>query len=449
MDLKRREFIKSSLIYTSAAVAGTQFVPGLFAQARAEQMASDHLFVQIQIEGSADMICSLDPKLEMPGLSESEFYREYFDADIKGDKIKLGPAGYPLLPYLNEMVVINGINTQLDSNTNSHEDCRTYCASGAQGQSQFSTGVVEVAANGEVGPFGVIINTPSWFVNKRANISQAMTDNMGASTIDPHDSRFILSPLPVSGDPYEDSLNAYINSVNAVNDYNSKLETITKLMNSENSALDFELRVAAALSSGLGNQGFLNFGGDYLSKILPGYKDLDSHSNYKKVHQESQTKYWDRLARTFETFKKLEYKQSGKSLFEMTTFLVTNEFSKTPGMVGDGKDHNPKNNSAIIAGRGINGGQSIGRSRFFSVKDWPNNLNRTQMVAMPIDFKTGASLADEDLKKLQDLASHNSNIRMIKPENVMATVLDVLNIPQSKFKNFSNPNVKVIPTVKK
>lgn len=443
--MNRRNFLKTGL-GVGSAVIGSQIIPGMARRARAEEVAEDHLYVQIQIQGSMDMMESIDPKLSIPGASEEDFYKEYTDNQIKGEGIRVAPSGYPLLPYLKEMVVINGLH--MDNQDTSHEGCRTYAASGAAGQMQHSSTIIEIAANSGVGPFGVIGNAGDWLPNKRGQITLSLTETLEESDIDPNDPRFFLTPIPETGDPFLDSLNAYINSVKAVDQFNEKLSEASETMGSGDPELDFDVRIAAALASGLGKQGFINLFGD-IDKVLPGFGGLDTHSGHKTMHAASQTKYWEKIAKTFEIFKKMEYKNSGSSVFDKTTFLITNEFSKTPGLVGDGKDHNPQTNSTIIAGRGVKGDQVIGRSRFFSKAELPIVVNRSLLVGMPLDFTNGITLPDDKVKKLEDLHQANANVRLIKPENVIATLLDIMNIPQTKFVNFQNPTVRKIPGLKK
>lgn len=429
--LSRRNFLFTAF---GTAVA-TQFISF---KSKAYEGEDDKLFVQIQIEGGFDVVSSLDPFIQGmsdPGMS---LYKDYMDSDVKGDQVILGPAAHSILAYASELVVLNGISMR--NQDNSHEGCRVYMASGAQGQGKNSHLVAELAGIHGAGPFGIVANNQNYFNNKRSEIGVALTDDLEPSEISADDPRFTLPTSVGDVGPFFGSLNAFINTVKAVDNYNKILVEASKNFNTANSKIDFEVRIAAALASGLSRHAFMNFGGDFVNE--PGYEGLDAHSFFEGDHIKKQTKYFERLAKVLSLFKQVQYKESGKSLFDVTTFFVTNEFSRTPHLVFDGKDHNPETNSALIIGRGIKGNQVIGGSHLFTGTS-------PIMSALPMDFSLGRALKVEEIKDIINITSMNPNIRMLRPENVMATLLDIMDAPQDKFTNFKNPGVKKIPGIKK
>jgi hypothetical protein len=428
----RRKFLLSTL---GSAIA-SQLIPG---QAFAADGESDKLFVQIQIEGGFDVLQSLDPFIQgtsQPGLS---LYRDYLDSDVKGEQVIFAPGAHALLPYSSEMIVLNGVSVKNQQNT-SHEACRAYFASGAQGLGAHSHLVVEVASIQAPGPFGVIANNRGSFTNLRTNIDVSLTDDMEASQVSADDPRFNLPMTPGGFDPFFNSLNAFISSVNIVNDYNSLLTQASTMFNTNDSKTNWEVRMAAALGSGLSRHAFMNFGGDFVTE--PGYGGLDAHSGFQTDHLQKQTKYFERLAGVLKLFKQVPYKQSGKSLFDVTTFFVTNEFSRSPHLVGDGKDHNPETTSGLLIGRGVKGNQVVGKTHLFADSN-------PVMTSLPIDYSTGKALVASELTDIAALTAANSNVRMMKPENVVASILDIMDIPKEQFANFQSPGVKSIPGLKK
>ena len=97
---------------------------------------------------------------------------------------------------------------------------------------------------------------------------------------------------------------------------------------------------------------------------------------------------WDIVDDFFTTFKKIPYGNNGASLFDHTTFMVSNEFARTPYLnSSDGKDHNPLTNSLLFAGKGIQGGQVIGGSHLITRNQSP--ISDAYHIALPIDYSTG------------------------------------------------------------
>lgn len=98
----------------------------------------------------------------------------------------------------------------------------------------------------------------------------------------------------------------------------------------------------------------------------------------------------------FETLKNTPYDEDkGLSFLDVTTVMVTTEFSRTmiqsgrePGNTGT--DHNPLTNTAIIAGKGIKGGQVIGAS----------DLSDTDADGNFVDKSAAHDIKDSQAKKI-------------------------------------------------
>ncbi len=71
------------------------------------------------------------------------------------------------------------------------------------------------------------------------------------------------------------------------------------------------------------------------------------------------------------------------------------------------------------------------------------------MTALPIDYATGRALRVEQMTDIAEITSADSTVRMMKPENIVASILDIMDIPQEKFANFKTPGIKKIPGLKK
>ncbi len=102
--------------------------------------------------------------------------------------------------------------------------------------------------------------------------------------------------------------------------------------------------------------------------------NLDTHdSGSAKKMPDVAAKIMQDVASVFKFLKETPYDDT-RSLFDVTTIMMASEFGRSRRqMVSDftksGNDHNPLNNSILLAGRGIAGGQVIGQSNFRSVEE--------------------------------------------------------------------------------
>ncbi len=146
---------------------------------------------------------------------------------------------------------------------------------------------------------------------------------------------------------------------------------------------------------------------------------MDSHTSHEGNHLRAQKSAWEAVAKIFEIFKDTPYGQG--SLFDATTFVVTSEFSRTPFLNGaKGKDHNVHTNSVLVCGPSIRTGKVVGGSRVIPPQKGASYLT-TRHVARPMNFSTGRALTTEEMVAY---AGTNRDVRLIFPEDVMATVTE-------------------------
>lgn len=111
------------------------------------------------------------------------------------------------------------------------------------------------------------------------------------------------------------------------------------------------------------------------------------------------------IARVLEFLKSTPY-NAQKSLFEVTTVLFASEFSRTMRQSGKaidqtGTDHNPLNNSVIVAGKGIAGGRIIGSSDLSSENEVASKAHLlfdpecVKIMGRPFDFASEVSIFDD------------------------------------------------------
>ncbi|MCB0394262.1 MAG: DUF1501 domain-containing protein, partial [Bdellovibrionales bacterium] len=126
-------------------------------------------------------------------------------------------------------------------------------------------------------------------------------------------------------------------------------------------------------------------GGANHAKLSLEDQDLDSHSAHPQNHMRELSAAYSEIAKGLKKFKETPYKDG--SLFDHTTFYVFSEFSRTPFLNGaNGKDHNPRTNSALVLGKGIIGGKAVGASRLVTTDE--SAVGVPYHMGMPLDFST-------------------------------------------------------------
>ncbi|MCB0378110.1 MAG: DUF1501 domain-containing protein [Bdellovibrionales bacterium] len=401
LTLHRRNFLKAAgllCLYSSG------LLPILnFKQAMAQSGDFPHFFVLIQMEDGWDVTLSLDPKDHSDGSSQEDIFIEYQkDQILKNGQLSLGPAASALTPHSQDILVINGIEMRRDAG---HETNRDIMSSG-YGDGKTAVFPVELAATYDAGPMGILIER-SISLGERTAI---VTDLSSLTTSDS------------SGqNPFSDLLN--------VDDGSSFAQAQADLIEADKLMPQFLKAVATAQQAGITDNKHLKLAAAFMSgsaqqaALTFNSLNLDTHSNHEGVHMSGQSSGWASVAELFSGFKKLEY-ADGLSLFDLTTFYVVSEFSRTPFLNGGrGKDHNPHANSVLLAGRGIQGGKNIGKS--FVIKRKESNTGIAQHVSRPIDFKTG-----QVVNKAPDSFDH---VKLIFPEDLAATIGALFKSPKGFY----------------
>ncbi len=443
--ISRRNFVISS----SGLLAASAFASPLtskfsafrwLASATESRELSDHLLMHLQIEGGADMLQSLDPMSMPANATEKEFYRDYGDSDIfvKGN-VSLGPAAHALKPFIDQMAIVRGIwmSTGFEG---SHESCRTYMASGEDRGWQRSNIIPsEFSRFTGAGPFGAICNTSrefAMYIDAAGCTTSSQIQGMDINSLSTQGVlQSMLSPFGWTK-PFQ-SREQYARSGKEVSEFLKHLNAIKQDLGV--SQLSDERVIIEALGFGISAQAFFNCGGDFNG---PG-PGLDDHGGYVGSHLKDQTWHWQKVAEIFKLCQNVEFKKTGKSVFDQTTFIVTNEFSRPPHLgYSGGKDHNPETNSTLLAGRGVRGGTVIGGSGF--IKGAEATYPKHRLVGMPIDWKTGRALTEKEVGQIEN-AEH---FPLIKPEHVIATLADIFGVNPAHYRPISKMPIRLLPALK-
>lgn len=144
--------------------------------------------------------------------------------------------------------------------------------------------------------------------------------------------------------------------------------------------------------------------------------------------------------------KETTYLDTGIPLFpNLVTLSVSTEFSRLPFLnVDNGKDHNFYDNSVLLAGKGIQGGVTLGGHHLFP-RD--NKRAESQLSGCHIDFSNGQVVKNGYYNTL-DVASavENKDIGLIRPENILRTLGDVFNVDYDLMRLISK-DVRPLPKI--
>lgn len=182
--------------------------------------------------------------------------------------------------------------------------------------------------------------------------------------------------------------------------------------------------------------------------VLP--TTFDTHSAQQAQGQPALfTKSVGSISKILQNLKNTPY-DSQRSIFDMTTVMITSEFGRTMRIQGSpidatGTNHNPLNNFVMLAGYGIKGGQVIGASDIENesalVSDAHKSLDPQLEKAMgkPFDFATQTSRTDLPTSfDIKDYLTINS---------VVNSIYTIFDVPQSQFRTLDRQGT-IAPVVR-
>ncbi len=362
--------------------------------------SSDQYAVIISIPGGLDCTLGLDPQIYTQGLDSSDIFIEYRENEIiKKGEISFGPAAKALAPHSQDLCIINGLSALKDAG---HKLNLQQMLTGSMGGTldHFS---VQLASKAQTKPFGILTNSPIINQSSELAISDIATLSQRLKGSDQG------LPIPGLAEILNNKLRAA--AIETENAGQLSHEIFRSINRNQTWAQICFSTIAACFAGGLAASAEV----DVTKYLEENY--LDSHTNHEKTHLSSQTQAWEHVAQLFDIFKKVPYQQ--KSLFDFTTFIVVTEFSRTPNLnLTKGKDHNPYTNSMLLAGKGINGNQTIGKS-----KVWPRHqtvYKKPIHTGLPVDFTTG-----------EIILKSSPQSDLIMPENIAKTLLTLFKTPDT------------------
>lgn len=423
-NMDRRQFIQAAINSGLVFSLSSLRPESIFAQ---QDPASEKLLLVLRFNGAWDPLMAMDARtkeyLNAASFSTSEFLAFDDRTSIKQYKgAQLGISMKPLFEYLDDICIVNGVMMNMKSSA--HETNREYMSSG-----NITTGTTFF-------PFALAqaMQRPDYRIGYHMEYETLQSGNY--NNIAP--TKNLVSFSETIDDPYEsvldDETTAASMQKRVISQKRKDKDTITTLnklieitktsLSSNNS----QIQQASLALAGLG-AGYLKMAQVDMTRD----GDLDTHFGHQSTHNTKLTEGFDHVAKMIKFMKETPYRldpSSQKTLFDMTTVVVTSEFARTAYPESDtGTAHNQYTNSCLLFGGNVNGGTLIGGSHIYKKSEL--NLPNSEMTnglyhATPFNFHTQKPMTREEQSSTPVEAfgtcKANKCLDYIYPETIWRTV---------------------------
>ena len=440
--MNRRQFIKK-LSNTSVGLALYSSLPWTAAHAYTSETQKSDLknLIIVRANGGIHPPLGLNPfildnlsnrKFDSFNMEDpNEFYATYTDDQLVKTRngLVLGPGAAPLLNVADDFVIVSGVLMLPESI--GHETNRRYASTGSINvNSKYLTTVIgqKIGFTG----FGAIQN-----VSGDASVNDTLT----GITFDDFNNLLSGSSNSVRQKQVVDSIVRARNTTNQMESASQSLELLSneleKLNQSDryaqlirsnfmvNNELDRNLQTALlGIMTNTSPMAVVD-----INFSLNGF-NFDTHFNHSFQQSNAQNAIFNSIARLISLLKSLPHSEDeNQNLYDETVLLFTSDFSRTSWRQDqDGTDHNPFNNSFLIAGGPYSGGKRVGQSHIFSKRATRSNVS--SLSGLPYDFNNNTNIDAESLtRKLTDNSIKSGEcsethgcIDFIKPSDVLWTI---------------------------
>jgi uncharacterized protein (DUF1501 family) len=421
IKMDRRQFIQAAVNAGLVYSVGSMMPSALFAQ----EADSDKLLLVLRFNGAWDTLLMTDARskeyLNTAAFSAAEFLAFDERAAVKQYKDgQLGVCMEPLSGYLDDLCIINGVMMNLQSSA--HETNREYMSSG------------NVTSSTTFFPFALAqaMQKPTYRIGYHMEYETLRDGNYGEKVSTKNLNSFSDS----ADDPYEtvldDDTPAASFQKNILAQKRKEKDTIAVLnklvekVNAVASSTNTGMAQASLALAGLGS-GFLK-----MAQVdITNDGSLDTHSSHKANHIKNLSAGFEHVAKLIKFMKETPYKldSANKSLFDVTTIVMTSEFARTASPDGsDGTGHNQYNNSCILLGGNVKGGQIIGESQIYKLSEIKASygISGSLFHAKPFNFKTQKAMTKAEMSSVTidsiGTCTPNSCFDYIYPETIWRTV---------------------------
>lgn len=378
--MKRRQFIQSGL-----ATAAFPFIPLIPRWSFAQELGGE-FFLQIFMDGGWDTTLATEAWDFTTAPDEKKIFIEYANEDrLAFSSGFMPPSALPLKQYFDRMTIFNGVI--MSAAEVGHPSPITFALSGSSDgmQPNFSCQFIDkfydpnnatILANSTIQTVGKNFKTASF---------EAITSVMNYISQD-----LVPDNTSVIDKAYFDLEVIAKKFAEVSQKYKAHLDQITQE----------EARQLCL--------GFLS--GYFPAAALSTRTNLDTHTGHLGFHKQNIFANYEFVKSYLDALNAVPWGETGKSLLDVTTVVITSEFTRTPALnISKGKDHNPFSNSMIVMSPKFKPG-IVGKSRLLDAKLSP--IGVSTLVAMP--------LHKENLNPLLQ----DKDTFMLKPSNIYASLLD-------------------------
>lgn len=378
--MKRREFIQSTLALSSLS---------LFPSWAISQEAEPHFLLQFYMDAGWDTTLMAEAWDFATTPDPKKIFIEYSANDtLKFGSGFVGPTMAPVQKYFPRMTIFNGV--MMSPVEVGHPSPATFSVSGASDGSEpsyvcqfmdlyYRNQTASIIANTTVDTAGR--NYKIVTADNIASISSFASSGMMSSAAKPG---LISSAYSNLG-----KISVQLGQIEK--DYKASLDTVT-------------------------DQNVRNLAKGFLSQLYPAAfirlsGSLDTHSDHAEKHKKALVENFQMIAKYLDALNSIQFKNSGKSLLDLTTVVVSSDFTRTPALnVSGGKDHNPFSNSMIVMSPKLKSETIVGRSRLLDPQFSP--IGVSVLVGMPVSTQT-----------LQPLMAEKDTV-MLTPSVIFASLMD-------------------------
>lgn len=456
--VNRRDFLNSTLRLSGSLFLANSFFP--YTSACAEEGADDHFFIQIFLGQGTDASYLFDARpLEMTANGKLANYigkeptlykgtngttcwtteivaamKSHLDVVSIVNGVVMSPAfdghdqnsnmffsgnpfgGESFVPHLNKFAGSGFYKRPIDAFQSGF--LQTTVTNGAETVAMNADATVRMADLLTLKPVLDPAGKPSSFINSRLNNFEYGSGQFSKATIQ-----------------YRDSFG----KVPQLADLLKKVKLSASYENEEQKAVEF---VAQLFKNKISRSMILS--------IRPKNGNIDCHdaSSAKALPSTLQSLY-DQVTNIFKYLRSTAYDEK-RSLLDVTTVCLASEFSRTMRQKGaaldnTGTDHNPLNNSVLLAGKGIKGGLVVGTSDFQvsteNLSKAHNLLDKDNLKIMgrPFDFVK--------FESRKDLPEEMNIDDYLTVGSITNTMYSIFGVPESYYKKAKN-NGNACPVLK-
>ena len=430
------------MLQIGAAGFGSLLVPFPTLRALADGGADPHFFLQILIPGGADSSYLFDARPLV--FAQKNLMQNYTAAEpslwtgSNGDTAYASVVTDPLKSLKDYFTVINGV---LMSGLDGHDQNTNFLMTGNSfGGDSFvpllnSAGQVEPLDCIQSGSFNSsLTNLAATVPLTRETGAKLINSLKTGSVMDLNDptTKFILSRMKANGDADTGRFAEGSQNMLGAIQKSPQLADLLRKVNITPSPDEFTgfLQLAGEFfKNGISKAAIISFNDDF--------QYYDTHDPEHAKNQPEQFKKLVQYISTVFTFLKNTSYDSQKSFLDVTTVMISSEFTRTMKQSGKpidqtGTDHNPLTNSIIIGGKGIKGGQVIGSSDWqtfdaeLSLAHKSFDRNTVKLMGRPFNFTT--------MKSRKDLPDSYSPKDYLGAGSIINTIYSMFNVSPKQYR---------------